>query len=334
MVEIEILVPIGVQTCGEVPSYHWQFPHVAIDSYDSPSAETLYEVKKIRIPKDASAYKYTAQGETYVCWNRADPDWEQKKKKKLGMLQDRSDTFIPIQDDEWHPVEMVPRDWEDSGRFIRPIPTQDWIGVGTGLPLEFYGATGAVGFIRPDMTWEGLDVDPSVTDQSSNIDQRGQSFSVGLLNGIADFRMSFANWSGSQTLHVVGIDSLGRPVDEFVDRGLSFRWTSIAASHPILMTEVFRSAEWSLRADMRLGLGAGLLDGHAAGAISGLGTAASPQDARVVLPFVSGILQAELRFRGTISITLRVEFASAVSGGTEIDLSRFLGLDLGIEFRW
>jgi hypothetical protein len=335
LTEVEILVPVAVQTCGQVPRYHWRFGGVTIDSFDDVSVETVYELRKVRVPKDATACKLQAGASVYVCWK--DPR-DFPKKKRSGMPSDDPADGPPAsmpQDDEWKPVVTTPvQDGEDNGRFIRPLSEHPWLGLGTGTPFELYGLTGTIGTARIDCAWDGLMIFPATAVGEVGIDDRARIFSVGFLSGIGDVRFMRAEWEGTQQIRIIGTDLLGRPVDEVVPRDLTFEWMGVELCHPLAMAEIYHSQDWSWRVDARVGIGYGILTAEADAATSTLGPAAGEQSAREATGFVSGSLQTELRYRTNWSVTARVEWINNfnLSGGA--DLTDLLSLEVGLEWRW
>lgn len=170
--EVEILVPSVRQSCGQRPLHRWDFGRVKVESFDTPAFETLYELRKLRLPSDASQLKFHEGGREWVC-RKGRPDPFKKKKKKPGMATE--DPGLPAPDliplaasvveatetIAWQPLlqEEPLRTpefdelFEETGRFL-PIEGLLPIRVGVGFPLEFYGVQGGVGLLRPWISWE------------------------------------------------------------------------------------------------------------------------------------------------------------------------------------
>ena len=338
MTEIEILIPVEVQTCGDVPSYHWRFPSVSIDSIDSPQVETIYELRKIRVPEDATKYLMQGGRGNYVCWDSTDkPPPPPPKKPRIGMLTDPSAATVPTpaQDEtDWHPLQATPDDWEETGRFIQPLTNQQWLKVGTGFPAEAYGGGFSIGLWFMEPRWKSIESISGAIETDTRFEDSAGLLTLTLLSGMGDFRLRYAEIDGKQTIHYAGIDPLGRPFDEFVDRSVEVRYAAIEWTHPWLAALLHEGPNWNVRLDLRTPLGISVAEAQVADTTAAAtGSTAPAVETLQLAGLIALALKVEVRYRSEWSLMVELT-AGAGFAADDLQIGGFFSASLGVEGRW
>jgi hypothetical protein len=339
MTEIEILVPVSVQTCGEFPSWHWRFPSVSIDSFDTPQVETIYELRKIRVPEDATKYLMQGARGTYVCWDGRfpPPPFEKNKKKGPGTTMEKSGAPAPTpfqEVDDWYPLRTTPDEWEETGRFLQPLTNQQWLKVGTGFPVEAYGGGLSVGLWFMEPRWKRIESISGAMETDTRFDGSAGLLTLTLLSGAGDFLLRYSEIEGAQTIRFSGIDPLGRPFDEFVDRSIDVRYAAVEWTHPWLAALLYEATDWHVRMDLRTPLGVSLAQAQVAETTSAAaGFKAAALETIQLAGLLALALKIEMRYRSEWS--LAAEFVAGTGvGADELLIGAFFSASLGIEGRW
>jgi hypothetical protein len=347
MVEIEILVPVSAQTCGQQPAHRWDFGSVKIQSFDTPQVETIWEKRTVRVPRDASMYKFNADGKEWVCRKRADPPPDdERRRRRPGLFPQQDRWTTPEAEPEWHPIaqdpwEHLPHDaWEEAGRFHKPTRDAEWLKVGRGFPVEFYGVEAGIGVLLAETRWREAERLPLATEVRTDSQGRGFGLELELLAGFGDVTLQYGEWTIDQDVRVAGGEALARGFDITVSRDLEFRWIGVEWRHPWLAIDPWEHDELRLRIELETALGGGLLSGRAKelplldSEFPGVGPVAPPLREQEAIGTLSARLEVELRHRGRFSVGLGLELSMGIAGEELFELGPVVGAFLDLAYRW
>src|SRR5688572_14752833 len=157
---------------------------------------------------------------------------------------------------------------------------------------------------------------------------------MGVLAGFGDVSLTIGQWSLNQQIRVTGVDSLGTPFDESVQRDLDMSWVAVDWTHPWVATDLIESDGVKWTVDLRSAVGAGMVGGLAeAVATPSVSGVAKDVEDRAPVATVGAVMKSEIQLGKGWSVDCSARYFTGLGSGA-IDLQQMAMFDVGVELRW